>query len=57
MKFNWPVGATIVAVLTLATQRVFAWELPPDNGTFKKEQVAEILGANDYAETSGYKQK
>lgn len=57
MRFTWLVGATAVAVLTLATQRVFAWELPPDNGTFKKEQVAEILGANDYAETSGYKQK
>ncbi len=56
MKSKWLACGT-VAVAALAAQRVCAWEPPPDNGTLKKAQVAEILAADDYAETTGYKQK
>lgn len=34
-----------------------SWELPPDKGTLDKEGVAAILAANEYPETSGYRQK
>jgi hypothetical protein len=46
-----------VAVVPADAGSAFTWNLPRDNGTFKKEEVAEILAASDYAETCGYTQK
>src|SRR5580765_7387076 len=33
-----------------------AWDIPPDNGTMPRAAIEEILRANDYPETSAYKQ-
>jgi len=47
-----------LALLTLLTISVgvAAWEIPPDNGTMGKDAVAAILAANDYPETTSYRQ-
>lgn len=52
MKSAWLTALTLAAVsLPLA-----AWEIPPDNGTMGKDAVAAILAANDYPETTSYRQ-
>src|ERR1700730_9030457 len=33
------------------------WQLPADKGLVDSQEVATILGANDYPETSGYSKK
>ena len=72
MRANWLVSRIAGAVLTLALGALGAsgtagtagaagaagaWRLPEDNGTMNKAQVEQILGANDYAETTRYAQK
>ena len=44
------------SAIALGCAPAAAWELPPDNGTMGKETIAAILAANDYPETSGYRQ-
>ncbi len=48
-----------VAVFLLASllaTPAFGWDIPADNGTMPRSAVEELLRANDYPETSGYKQ-
>jgi len=47
-------GIVIVALLSGAL--VAAWELPPDNGTLKKDDIAAILASDEYPVTSAYTQ-
>ena len=46
----------IVTAVALAASPAFAWDIPADNGTMPRAAIQEILGANGYPETSGYKQ-
>jgi hypothetical protein len=43
-------GAAAVLVLSVPLQ---GWDIPPDNGTLGRDEVAEILAGNPYPETSG----
>ena len=53
MRIQWMLGATAVLVLSVPLQ---GWDIPPDNGTLGRDDVAEILAGNPYPETSGYRQ-
>jgi len=53
MRTMWTMIASAVA---LGCAQATAWELPPDNGTMGRETIAAILAANEYPETSGYRQ-
>ena len=53
MRFQWMLGAIAVLVLSVPLQ---GWDIPPDNGTLSRDDVAEILAGNPYPETSGYRQ-
>ena len=53
MRFQWMLGATAALVLSVPLQ---GWDIPPDNGTLGRDDVAEILAGNPYPETSGYRQ-
>jgi hypothetical protein len=57
MRANWFLSVIVSAVVALGAGTAWAWNLPPDNGTVNKAEVAEILAANDYAETTRYTQK
>jgi hypothetical protein len=57
VKPNLLAAGLIAAALALGAGTAAAWDLPKDNGTFGKAGVAEILAANDYAETSRYTPK
>ncbi|MDB5762536.1 MAG: hypothetical protein JWQ21_1531 [Herminiimonas sp.] len=57
MKAKPFISRVAIAALILAAGGAHAWSLPQDNATFNKAEIAEVLAANDYAETSGYKQK
>jgi pimeloyl-ACP methyl ester carboxylesterase len=47
---------TLLGAIAIGCVPAAAWELPPDNGTMGKETIAAILAANDYPETSSYRQ-
>jgi pimeloyl-ACP methyl ester carboxylesterase len=47
---------TLLSAIAIGSAPAAAWELPPDNGTMGRETIAAILAANDYPETSGYRQ-
>jgi hypothetical protein len=47
---------TLLAAAALSIS-LGAWELPPDNGTLSKADVAAILADRAYPETTGYSQK
>jgi len=53
MLSRWHVALCAMAI---GCAPAAAWELPPDNGTMGREAIAAILAANDYPETSGYRQ-
>jgi hypothetical protein len=53
MNTKWQL---FVAAFAVAAAPAYAWEIPPDNGTMGRAAIAEILGKNDYPETSAYKQ-
>lgn len=57
MKAKWFINAAGTTVLALGASISHAWELPKDNQTFGKAEVAEVISRTDYEETSGYKQK
>ena len=46
----------LLSAIAIGCAPAAAWELPPDNGTMGRETIAAILAANDYPETSGYRQ-
>jgi len=46
----------LIGAIAIGYTPAVAWELPPDNGTMGRETIAAILSANDYPETSGYRQ-
>ena len=45
-----------IGAIAISCAPAAAWELPPDNGTMGRETITAILSANDYPETSGYRQ-
>ena len=45
-----------IGAIAISCAPATAWELPPDNGTMGRDTIAAILSANDYPETSGYRQ-
>ena len=45
-----------IGAIAISCAPAAAWELPPDNGTMGQDTIAAILSANDYPETSGYRQ-
>jgi pimeloyl-ACP methyl ester carboxylesterase len=45
-----------IGAIAISCAPAAAWELPPDNGTMGQDTIAAILAANDYPETSGYRQ-
>ena len=45
-----------IAAIAISCAPAAAWELPADNGTMGRDTIAAILSANDYPETSGYRQ-
>ena len=45
-----------IGAIAISCAPAAAWELPPDNGTMGRDTIAAILSANDYPETSGYRQ-
>ena len=45
-----------IGAIAISCAPAAAWELPPDNGTMVRDTIAAILSANDYPETSGYRQ-
>lgn len=47
----------LVTMVAFGIVPVEAWQLPPDKGTMGKEEIIEILGGNDYPETTNYTQK
>src|SRR5215218_10520018 len=47
---------TLLSAIAIGCAPAAAWELPPDNGTMGRDTIAAILAANDYPETSGYRQ-
>jgi hypothetical protein len=57
MKPIWLASGIVTAALTFTAGTVGAWSLPPDKDTISKAQVADILSAEDYAETTRYTQK
>ncbi|MEN3274861.1 MAG: hypothetical protein V7631_651, partial [Massilia sp.] len=60
MKAPWLARAMAVAALTLAAGGVWAvpaWNLPQDNATFTKAEIAQVLAGNDFPETTQYRQK
>ena len=57
MTAIWLTRVLTGAVMTLFLGTAYAWNLPLDNGTVQKSEVAEILSANQYAETTRYTQK
>jgi pimeloyl-ACP methyl ester carboxylesterase len=46
----------LLSAIAIGCAPAAAWELPPDNGTMGRETIAAILAANDYSETSGYRE-
>jgi pimeloyl-ACP methyl ester carboxylesterase len=46
----------LLSAVAISCAPAAAWELPPDNGTMGRETIAAILAANDYPETSTYRQ-
>ena len=46
----------LLSAIAIGCAPAAAWELPPDNGTMGRETIAAILAANDYPETSSYRQ-
>lgn len=50
--------ATLLIIFTVAALSVpvAAWDIPPDNGTMEQDAIAAILAANDYPETTSYRQ-
>jgi len=46
----------LIIVTLLSSALVAAWELPPDNGTLRKNDIAAILAGNEYPVTSSYTQ-
>lgn len=46
----------LIGAIAIGCSPAAAWELPPDNGTMGRDTIAAILSANDYPETSGYRQ-
>src|SRR5262245_58860291 len=46
----------LVSAIAIGCAPAAAWELPPDNSTMSRDTIAAILAANDYPETSGYRQ-
>ena len=46
----------LIGAIAIGCAPAAAWELPPDNGTMGQDTIAAILAANDYPETSGYRQ-
>ena len=57
MTLNIPASGLLATAPVLDPDTAAAWNLPKDNGTFEKAEVAEILAKNDYAETTRYTQK
>ena len=45
-----------IGAIAISCAPAVAWELPPDNGTMGRDTIAAILSANDFPETSGYRQ-
>jgi pimeloyl-ACP methyl ester carboxylesterase len=45
-----------IGAIAISCAPAAAWELPPDSGTMGQDIIAAILSANDYPETSGYRQ-
>jgi pimeloyl-ACP methyl ester carboxylesterase len=46
----------LIGAIAISYAPAAAWELPPDNGTMGRDTIAAILSANDFPETSGYRQ-
>jgi pimeloyl-ACP methyl ester carboxylesterase len=46
----------LIGAIAISCAPAAAWELPTDNGTMGRETIAAILSANDYPETSSYRQ-
>jgi pimeloyl-ACP methyl ester carboxylesterase len=46
----------LIGAIAIGCGPAAAWELPPDSGTMGRDTIAAILSANDYPETSGYRQ-
>jgi len=53
MLARWTV---LLGAVAIGCAQAVAWELPSDNGTMTRETIAAILSANDYPESSGYRQ-
>jgi hypothetical protein len=49
--------AALGVAISLLPASLFAWELPADKATLGKEAIGEILAANAYAETGGFKRE
>jgi len=45
-----------IGAIAISCAPAAAWELPPDNGSMGRDTIAAILSANDFPETSGYRQ-
>jgi len=45
-----------IGAIAISCAPAAAWELPPDNGSMGRDTIAAILSANDYPETSSYRQ-
>ncbi|MDB5727058.1 MAG: hypothetical protein JWQ00_263, partial [Noviherbaspirillum sp.] len=52
MKATWLSSVVAGAVMTLTAGAASGWNLPQDNGTMQKSEVAEILASSNYAETT-----
>ena len=46
----------LIGAIAIGCAPAAAWDLPPDNATMGRDTIATILSANDYPETSGYRQ-
>ena len=46
----------VAMALSFAASPALAWDIPADNATMPRAAIEEILRANDYPATSGYKQ-
>jgi pimeloyl-ACP methyl ester carboxylesterase len=46
----------LLSLIVFTASPASAWDIPPDNGTMGQAAINEILAANDYPETSTYKQ-
>src|SRR6185436_1665097 len=49
--------AIVIVLLSVGAARLRAWDLPADNGTVGRQEIAEILARADYPETSAYTQR